>query len=978
MRMIRPFCLVMALLGLTGVSFAADPVIYREMFPTGPNAAASGWQYHVGTRARDASKQKCWANAPGAGKLNAINSKPAEGAQAWRGSVWLAHGTAYLFWTDEYLPGETVTAISWHMALKNTTDRVHVAVQVDSDHNGRDANDPWLISAKSFGHERTPVKQVKQAPRSSLSMTDAKWLPLTFTPGRALTAAKARAQSLPKGKIVAFGLYASKRTDTHSFDTFALHATTGVADVPTPPTATKATASALNSIERKPEPPIKRDDGHHPAFGQVVIGGGGYMTGVYPSRAQPGLAYLIGDMVGPWIRRDYDHPWTLGYVMGDFEPSVYDVPHASNGGGGAVLHPTNPLIAYVDIGNGAVYDGPIGVFKTIDGGKTWQHKLQKYTAGNQDRRKPLTGSRKWGPSLAIDLVNPEVVYWATRKDGVWRTLDGGANWTQVLNAETPTRNVVVDPSEQVNGRAKTIYVGAMDKGMYVSHDGGDSFQLDADFNAIAGKAPVTMWLRAADDGVIYAATRKHIMRHDDEDWHDITPAPGEKGRLYSVATNPHDSRQVITTRGKTLYRSKDHGNTWQVAKVAHDRNRAWFRRFRFNMALASLSWDPHRASTVYSADVFGTWKTRNIWAEVVQWEHHYRGAEITVTIELCTPRGVAEQDIAPLISGVSDVRGFRHHDIHELPHNFIMAPGDYSTYVTGLDFCEADPNIVYACKAFAHGKAKVLRSENNGRTWRELPNPLPEQKHSGGKISVSATDPNRAVYFPSQKHPPMVTSDGGKTWGICTLTDGSPVPFVYDKGGAYNFAAAQVSDRVDGSTFYVYSNSNKRKDESPRGLMISRDGGVTWQPSDTKLGGSHPHDSISPPHIDAMPDQAGELWLALGGGGIWRSTDYGKTAQKITHFENARPNMLAIGAADPDLPRARPTVYVFGKAVGDDEHALHVSKNAGKTWTKVPTRQRYNHVTPNHLAADRQTFGRVYLGTPGLGIWYVQTDRLID
>ena len=37
----------------------------------------------------------------------------------------------------------------------------------------------------------------------------------------------------------------------------------------------------------------------------------------------------------------------------------------------------------------------------------------------------------------------------------------------------------------------------------------------------------------------------------------------------------------------------------------------------------------------------------------------------------------------------------------------------------------------------------------------------------------------------------------------------------------------------------------------------------------------------------------------------------------------------------------------------------------------------YEKTSPMIFAADRQIFGLVYLGTPGSGIWYVQTDQLM-
>ena len=110
-----------------------------------------------------------------------------------------------------------------------------------------------------------------------------------------------------------------------------------------------------------------------------------------------------------------------------------------------VTHPTNPDIVYVSVvGNIWAPIGSRGVFKTIDGGKTWT----KLTEGLPNE--PTTGAA----GLVMDPTNPEVLYtsfWQRKRapwvltsggpnGGIFKTLNGGKTWTK-LTKGLPGPNV---------------------------------------------------------------------------------------------------------------------------------------------------------------------------------------------------------------------------------------------------------------------------------------------------------------------------------------------------------------------------------------------------------------------------------------------------------------------------------------------------------------------------------------------------------
>jgi xyloglucan-specific exo-beta-1,4-glucanase len=967
------------LLTLIAAIPAAD-VAYRETFPTGPNVDASDWRYHQTAKGHDGSKVNAWGGGPGAGSEPALNSNPGDASTAWKGFVWLPpSGDRYLLWTAECaFAAGSVETITWNMTLGDPTAEVRVALKMDG---------KWFASGQVFTAQDEPAK-LDQAKRS-LVVASTTWHLLEALPGTQLPDAPVSGTvELPKSRVEAFGFFGSKRTKTHTYDTISVITTRGPADAtPVAPRPVVAGLPALTGvIEPKPLASPVLPAAGTPELGQVVIGGGGYMTGVYPSRSKAGTAFLTCDMVGPWKRTDHQGPWSLLPVTAQFDP------FPGQGSSGMACHPTNGNIIYADLGGQPFFKEPMGLYKSADGGATWKLVLAKYSSSLVDSAKPLTGSRYSGPSIAIDPNQPDIVYWATRRDGVWRSGDAGATWTQAFDPQGGCRNVVVDPSSIKDGRSQRILVGVFDQGIWMSEDGGTTFQADAAFAAVAGGTKRISWLRMADDGTAYASCAGKLLKRSGGTWSSI--APEGEGTFNSVAVDPNDSRRVLALRtGQGGYsqknawflRSIDGGTTWsalEARSMPRARYGGWLDEFQPMMGAVVVELDPLRPDTAWICDAFEIWQTDNAWSDAPKWTAIYQGAETTVTLTLGTPPALASatKPQAFLFSGVSDIRGFRHTDLNTMPTGrYIMADADWSTYVNGVDWCEADPSIVYAAKSYENTQeAKILRSTDNGQTWQETTNPYATQRHAGGKVSVSATEPGRVVYFPSGSKQPVVTADGGRTWKPCVLADGSPMPHVYSKCSGYNFAVAQTSDRVDGKAFYAYVNPEdtmKATPPLPPRFLVSRDGGATWNPSAVTLPSANPHDSQAPVQLLAMPGVAGELWLTLAGSGLWRSKDYGTTFTNIAEFTGSRPLGLGIGAADPRKPGSPATILVYGKRNGQQEWTLHRSTDGGVTWVTAP-RTGYQNTRPMFFAADRQTFGRMYFGTGGLGIWYADTAAI--
>ena len=163
-----------------------------------------------------------------------------------------------------------------------------------------------------------------------------------------------------------------------------------------------------------------------------------------------------------------------------------------------VVHPKNPDVAYVAaVGNLWSEGGERGLFKTTDGGKTWQNVLRAPAPHD-----PQTGCG----DVAIDPANPETVYaalYARRRTpwsftygpaasggddvgGIFKSTDGGANWRK-LDAGLPPQTgriglAVAEGKPQVvmaivqsdaNGPTDFRNIHSSSGGVFRSEDGGE-------------------------------------------------------------------------------------------------------------------------------------------------------------------------------------------------------------------------------------------------------------------------------------------------------------------------------------------------------------------------------------------------------------------------------------------------------------------------------------------------------------------------
>ena len=273
------------------------------------------------------------------------------------------------------------------------------------------------------------------------------------------------------------------------------------------------------------------------------------VTGV-PGR--PNLYYFGASGGGVWRTKDGGQTWT----------NISD-PHFGGSIGAVAVAASNPNVIYVGGGEKTVRGNVsygYGIWKTVDGGKSWTHLL-----GLRDSRHI---SR-----IRIDKDDPNLVYAAVMGDlfkdsderGVYRSQDGGQTWEKVLNAgQGAGAGGRVDEEIGRGAGAVDLSIDPNNpRTMFAS-----TWKIRRTPYSLSSGGPGSALWRSTDGG----DTWKNISAHKG--------LPKGTWGINAVAVSPVDGNRVyalIENENGGVYVSNDGGDTW--TKTNDDRalrQRAWY------------------------------------------------------------------------------------------------------------------------------------------------------------------------------------------------------------------------------------------------------------------------------------------------------------------------------------------------------------------------------------------------------------------
>ncbi|MEQ8423553.1 MAG: glycoside hydrolase, partial [Cyclobacteriaceae bacterium] len=302
--------------------------------------------------------------------------------------------------------------------------------------------------------------------------------------------------------------------------------------------------------------------------------------------SQPNVFFMGVNNGGVWKSEDYGRTWN---------PIFDDQPTGSVGD--IAVSPSNPNIIYVGSGEGlhrpdlSVGDG---VFKSVDGGKTWSHV-------------GLNDVQQIG-RLIVHPTNPDIVFVAglghpygpNEMRGVFRTTDGGKSWEKVfyINRNTGAIQIEFDPTnpqilyvdmwEHQEGPWENAAFSGDHSGLFKSTDGGNTWkQLTNGLpGAAQGLGRIGFGISNSNPKRLYATVDAKqnggIYRSDDagESWSLIQTDRrlwGRGGDFAEIRVHPKNP-DIVFTGNVAAYKSSDGGKTWWSFKGApggDDYHRLW-------------------------------------------------------------------------------------------------------------------------------------------------------------------------------------------------------------------------------------------------------------------------------------------------------------------------------------------------------------------------------------------------------------------
>jgi len=290
------------------------------------------------------------------------------------------------------------------------------------------------------------------------------------------------------------------------------------------------------------------------------------------------VALGVGQIGGPRLSTDLGATWGAAYgvnsALGEAMLSSIEFPDSDQRG-----------VAF------GVLDDMTTLFKTDDGGLTWQRQQQFGRNGGVTRTSmsfadseigmmvamggdvlvTTNGGRNWtaapwltGSTVSVVMVDRSIAL-AAATGGIYRTEDRGATWTRPLALPGGDASLSVTPW-LVSARGSIALAPAREGGLYRSTDRGKTWTL----GSYGGSYPVSMaW--AGGNTVFILDSLGALNRSDDAGltWRQAMPQPFPSVSPTAIRFSS-DGKTGLIVRADAILRSIDGGETWSSEPVAAD------------------------------------------------------------------------------------------------------------------------------------------------------------------------------------------------------------------------------------------------------------------------------------------------------------------------------------------------------------------------------------------------------------------------
>jgi hypothetical protein len=643
---------------------------------------------------------------------------------------------------------------------------------------------------------------------------------------------------------------------------------------------------------------------------------GGRTRAVAGVPSMPAVFYVGAVNGGVWKTDDAGRTWR----------AIFDAQPSQSIGAIAVA-PADPNIIYVGSGEGLLRpDLSVGngIYRSGDGGHTWSHL--GLTDGQQIA------------ALAVDPKDSRRVFAAVlghpygpnAERGIYRSLDSGLTWQQVLYKDQDTGGsaVEIDPAnpQVVYAALWQARLGPWEDknefngtggGLFKSIDGGTSWKklsagLPADLTqiniAVAPSVPSRIYAVAGttEPGDYSSAAGLGVFRSDDsgETWTRIStdPRPALRiggGDLPIVRVDPTNP-DVLYSTGIVTMKSGDGGKTWLSLRGApggDDYQNLWINPT--DSRIIALVGDQGALITQNGGDTWSTWYNQPT-AQL-----YHIGVAPTFPYRVCA--GQQESGSVCIASRGNDgeITDREWHPVGAIEYGYV-APDPL------------DPDVIYGA-----GRSEVSKFHwSTGQVQNVTPVPVhgPEVRVDRTlPLMFSPLDPHTLYYATNRLYR---TTDGGANWQAIS-------PDLAREAGAVPASVGALR---------------------PKGAAAQR--GVIYA-------------------LGASPLDRGTLWAGTDDGLVWVSKDGG------AQWSNVTPPALVPWSKVTQIEASHfdaDSAYVSVSRMRiDDLHAyLYRSRDRGKTWQSIATGLPQD-APVNAVREDPQRKGLLFAATES-AVWVSRDD----
>jgi photosystem II stability/assembly factor-like uncharacterized protein len=492
-----------------------------------------------------------------------------------------------------------------------------------------------------------------------------------------------------------------------------------------------------------------------------------------------------------------------------------------------IVDPKNPDVAYVAaLGHAYGPNDERGIYRTSDGGATWQRVLFK-------------DSNTGAIDLAFDPQNSQTIFaalWQTRRppwniyppsngpgSGLYVTHDGGANWSRIQGSGFPAvglgkMGIAVAPSDP-----KRIYaiVDAKAGGLYRSDDGGATWRIvnpdqrlwqrgwyfchiavdpkDADRVYISD----TAFYRSTDAGAHFTAIKGSP---DGDDFHQPWVDPDDPRRIVLGS----DQGTSISLNGGATWSSWFNQPTGQFYHVIADD--------QYPTNIYGAQQDNGSAITPVESD--GNGITTFDWQPIVAGGESGYEAPDPLHPGVVYGDNVTREDLT-------------RHQVRSLDPTIAYLQLFRQTWTLPLVFSKTDPRVLY------YGRQVIFRSADSGDTWRIIspdltrPDPgVPANLDASAAANNLGAGPRRGVVYsiapsPIRGQELWAGTDDGKIW--LTMDEGAHWRDVTPSSlTAWSKVGIIEASAFDPMTAYAAVDRHRLDDIQPY-IYRTHDGGKSWK-----------------------------------------------------------------------------------------------------------------------------------------------------